>query len=276
MGDNMMKSTLYWFISAAVIFAACESESPLIPSSELIVVRAYLYSGEPVTDVQLSYTYDLGIDTTSGPPINDARVVLAKDEHIYELVPSAGDSGYYHYPGSDLSVEVGDIFRISIEYDEQTITATTIIPPPPENVTISSNEFVIDAESGPFGARNDTSTITVTWLNPDGSFYFILVENLEATLTPVDDRFGDFLGRFRSFRSSPRDSDNYVIRRLDVTYLGEHEVRVYKVNQEYADLFEFGQQDSRNLNEPASNIENGLGVFAGFSSDVVHFAVRTK
>jgi len=44
------------------------------------------------------------------------------------------------------------------------------------------------------------------------------------------------------------------------------QTRVYKVNQEYADLFVFGTQDSRNLNEPLTNIKNGLGIFAGFSS----------
>jgi hypothetical protein len=41
-------------------------------------------------------------------------------------------------------------------------------------------------------------------------------------------------------------------------------------------LYAFGQQDSRHLNEPETNIKNGLGVFAGFSSAAVRFVVRQK
>jgi hypothetical protein len=45
------------------------------------------------------------------------------------------------------------------------------------------------------------------------------------------------------------------------------------VNQEYADLYENRQQDSRNLTEPLSNVNNGLGIFTAFSYDVAYFEV---
>jgi len=48
-------------------------------------------------------------------------------------------------------------------------------------------------------------------------------------------------------------------------------VSVYRVNQEYADLYEGRRQDSRDLNEPSTNIENGLGVFSAFNSDSTFF-----
>ncbi|MDA3862202.1 MAG: hypothetical protein PF445_13365 [Melioribacteraceae bacterium] len=46
---------------------------------------------------------------------------------------------------------------------------------------------------------------------------------------------------------------------------------LYRVNKEYVDLYESRDQDSRNLNEPLTNIENGLGVFSAFASDSVYF-----
>ena len=70
--------------------------------------------------------------------------------------------------------------------------------------------------------------------------------------------------------------NRYSIQRADLTYFGEHRAKVYKVNREYANLYAFGQQDSRHLNEPETNIKNGLGVFAGFSSAAVRFVVRQK
>jgi hypothetical protein len=46
-------------------------------------------------------------------------------------------------------------------------------------------------------------------------------------------------------------------------------VRVYRVNKEYADLYRSRQQDTRSLNEPLTNVQNGLGVFSAFASDSV-------
>lgn len=52
-----------------------------------------------------------------------------------------------------------------------------------------------------------------------------------------------------------------------------HEAEVYRVNGEYAQVYENRTQDSRDLNEPPSNIRNGLGVFSAFNSLSVSFEV---
>ena len=39
-----------------------------------------------------------------------------------------------------------------------------------------------------------------------------------------------------------------------MTHLGKHRVKVCRVNQEYADLYQSRNQDSRDLNEPLTNI----------------------
>jgi len=58
-----------------------------------------------------------------------------------------------------------------------------------------------------------------------------------------------------------------------VKHYGTHKVTVYHVKEEYADLFENRTQDSRDLNQPPSNIENALGIFTGFASQSVFFEV---
>jgi hypothetical protein len=258
----------------AVLFAAslaalsgCDSTSPLLPESELIVVRAYLYAGEPVTDVQLTTTFALTTGDTAGQPINDAKVALEKAGKIYRLTASPGDSGYYHYAGNDLAVQVGDRFKISVERSGQIATGETMIPAPPQNLALSKTELVIDTNT-PF----DTSSITISWQGEE-TFYFVVVENLEASPTPINQFPGRIGAQFRSFRSRPFRELSYTIRRFDLAYFGNHRARIYKVNQEYANLYAFGLQDSRNLNEPETNIKNGLGVFAGFSSAAVNFRV---
>ena len=48
-------------------------------------------------------------------------------------------------------------------------------------------------------------------------------------------------------------------------------MRVWRNNEEYAQLYASRQQDSRDLNEPATNIHGGLGVFSAFSADTTSF-----
>ncbi|KAA3656051.1 MAG: DUF4249 family protein [Calditrichaeota bacterium] len=268
-----MRQIILFFLSIlALVLWGCEENSPLVPESQQVVVRAYIYANEPVDDIQLTTTYSITSEDTVGAPLNDATISLVKNGQTYALVPSAGDSGYYHYPGDDLQVDVGDEFEIVVEHNGETITGKTMVPSPPVDVAISKDVYTIDTSA--FGFRGDTSSVTVSWNQEDeDTFYFIVVENIEAELVYIDERFGDMLRGIRRFRSHPIKDDEYQIQRFDLTFQGMHDVRVYKVNQEYADLYEFGLQDSRNLNEPKSNIQNGLGVFAGFSSATVQFTV---
>lgn len=66
-------------------------------------MHGYIYAGEPVDDIQITTTLPLGSETTSAPPVNDAHVVLQKENKLYPLVPGPGDSGYYRYEEKDLN-----------------------------------------------------------------------------------------------------------------------------------------------------------------------------
>jgi len=265
-----MKKLFFLFLAAGLAaLSGCDADSSLLPENESLVVRAYLYAGERVTDVQVATTFGLTSGDSVGLPINHAKVSLEKAGSIYALTANRGDSGYYHYAGNDLMVNTGDLFKIAVEHNGQTATGETIIPAPPRQLTISKNELLVNT-STPF----DTSSLTLNWETED-TFYFVVVENLEALPTPINQTPfpGGPRGQLRSFRSRPIRESSYTIRRFDLTYLGEHRAKVYKVNREYANLYAFGQQDSRQLNEPETNIKNGLGVFAGFSSAAAKFRV---
>ena len=57
---------------------------------------------------------------------------------------------------------------------------------------------------------------------------------------------------------------------------GLHRIKVFRVNEEYANLYESVEQDSRDLNEPLTNIKNGLGIFTAFSCETVFLNVVRK
>ena len=114
-------------------------------------------------------------------------------------------------------------------------------------------------------------TLTVNWEQVNDALCYILVENIDTNPVAVVSKFNQKPGRFIS---QPIAAGEYTVNAMMMTHLGKHRVKIYRVNQEYADLYQSRNQDSRDLNEPLTNIVNGLGVFSAFNSDSVFFDFR--
>ena len=275
----MRKIILFIVISAFIGITGCtEKTSPLESFvDDTVVIRAFLYAGEPVSDIRITSVLPLGSEEETVPPINDAQVAIIKNGNRYVLEPSPGDSGYYHYSGSDLTIQTGDNLRIEVNSFNKLAAGETVVPEPPDNVTISGDKILVPNFGegfGGFGRFNIDTTrmrLTVNWENDVASLHFITVENVETEPQQIDTGIPFF--RNRRFISQPTSRNNYVVSFMNVTHLGDHIVKVYRINQEYADLYGTSSQDSRDLNEPLTNIENGLGVFSAFNSKSVSFYV---
>jgi hypothetical protein len=243
------------------------------------VVRAFLYAGEPVADIRLSWTTTLSDADTIPAPINDADVALIRGGVRYALVRASGDSGYYRYAGNDLVVHEGDVFDFEARVGDRLITATTTVPTRPGVVTKSADTIKVpDFNSFTPGQRPnfELTTVTVHWPKSPGSLYYVTLENLESNPVSIADSLGRF--RFGPARTvfSPTAADSLAIGFNQVKYYGQHRVRVYRVNDEYAQLYATQQQDSRDLNEPFSNVHGGLGVFSAFASDTTRVVVAKQ
>ena len=115
---------------------------------------------------------------------------------------------------------------------------------------------------------------SITWDNPAGDYYYVVI-NSEDPDDPdyiLPDFVRDFIGDFELI-TEPTTANFYEIIPLTLNWVGPHYVTVYQVNQEYADLFENREQDSRDLTEPPTNIEGGLGIFTAFNGYVQDFEV---
>ncbi len=274
-----MKQVFISLVATFIIIAGCSQNSPLGPSNEQIVVRGYIYANEPITDILITSTLPLGSEETKSPPVNDANVALVKNGNTYSLTPSAGDSGYYHYEGDDLSASPGDVFEIRVEHNGSVTTATTTVPAPPEDVSISSDKMIIPTSGFSFGSPDDsTGFVIIHWKEDASSLFYVVVENIEENPEEIS-RFGGFGGNDRigrRFVFPPTNNNEFRIQRFSLSYYGQHIAKIYRVNQEYADLYQSRTQDSRDLNEPLTNIENGLGVFSAFASKMVKFTVVSE
>jgi hypothetical protein len=276
---------IYTGLFLAFLIAGCTNTED-VQKDDLVVVEGYLFQGEQVDSIHLTNTVSFNSGDTIYPPVTDATVTIKNNSNDYVL-KNIGN-GYYSYDGTGLQIIVGDTYSLKITSGDQSITSSTIVPSIPENVVISDTILSIDTTFtfGPPSQRDTTqqSGITITWSNPDDDYFFIVIQSTDSTSADIVYNTGNMPGGFTpptgsgtnrgfNYRSEPFKGTSYTINSQSLTKYGMHRLRVYRVNQEYADLYENRQQDSRNLTEPITNIVNGLGVFTAFSYSEATFTV---
>ena len=277
--DRSPLSVLLYPLLALILLAGCDSITVTDQAGDEIVVEAFLFAGEPVDDIRLTEVLALDAEDLTQVPVTDAAVSLYKDGRQYDLVHT-DVAGTYAYLRADLTVEEGDIFELEVLNGDQVITAETTVPRPPENLELSDVLLPIPqiGIGGPGGARPDRSrfesSLTLTWTNPDADHHYVVIEDqVEGEPNYILPEF--IRERFEGFQfiTEPTTENFYDVRILDLEIYGRHRVILYRVNEEYANLYENREQDSRDLNEPPSNINGALGVFSAFNSVAADFDV---
>ena len=259
-----------------LIGLGCDTQNFSPYNSETVVIEGFLYAGVPVDSFYVSELIPLISDEDSTYEINDAEVYLSWGDSDFLLTPMSGNDGYYEYSGSDLSIEVGESYQMNLTYAGKEISANTTVPSSPTGLTLSLESIEIEEinDFEDLQDRNDTLLIEVQWNNSSGDFYYVVVENIESNPKEINQM--DFGGMGRpnfQITTEPTSLDVHNIRAMELSQYGTHRVVLYHVNQEYADLFESYDQDSRTLTEPLTNIDNGVGIFSSFSSDTTYFEV---
>ncbi len=276
----MTKNTIY-LAFCSLLLISCEEENLNNIAANQFVVEAFLYAGEPVNDIKVKSIYGLSEEEDLSIPIDDAQLTLTKNNRQYPLVSSGAD-GYYHYPGNDLLVETNDIFTLEVVHNGITAKAQTTVPTPTIGLNLSQD--TIKVPQLPFSAGRDSiasvigsfmrnSRIDATWQNPNNDLYFMVVEAQSALNDPIfPGQVLESLSRFK-FVSEPTDDTSLTFLGGSLVSFGAYEVKVYHINREYAALYENRTQDSRDLNQPPSNVENALGVFSAFNSQDESFVL---
>ncbi len=261
------------------VLSGCFSTELEFEEQYLIVVEAYIYAGTNLTNINLTSMISFGNDSTGGEGIEDALVTLGKDSRIWLLQHNPDSAGNY-IPEQDITVEPGDTFSLMIEAGGMMLQSSTVVPDLPPEINLSASSIYIPKVDNPRdqGQIDFPDPIELTWDNPDKRYYYFRIENIERDPEsimpdPPDDMPFAKGGFAFQMVTRPVNDDLYRITTRELTHFGTHRLIVYSVNQEYVNLFETQEQDTRKLNEPFTNIENGLGIFTSFSSDTLFFEV---
>ena len=257
---------------------ACEQETIATLQTETPVIEGYIFAGQPIDSIRITQSINYAGDDTL-LTIDNLVVTISDGTEFAELTP-IGD-GYYQHPA--FIIQENTSYTLEFTFNDKFTTANTYVPYR-QATEISHEEISMEQiEDFGFGVNQDVDPIDINWENTEGDYYYVLVENVDENpeyinlfLQEIFEEQGGEFPRF-GFITEPQITDQYSINtRQEIQQFGLHRVIVFRVNPEYAALYESASNSSITLSEPPSNVENGLGIFTGISSDTLYFEVKKQ
>lgn len=275
-----------FLITFQCILWSCTETNTVINPGDKPIIEAYLAPNHQVS--MKVYTEIPYSDTSEGKSevIDGLTIKLTGSNGKVFTLKSIG-GGLYESAKNELIGAAKTTYTMEFDYKGRKVSASTEIPAKPVSFAIDKTEISrtqIDLSSGmpsfgggggPFGGGGETNTsVTLTWSNPENVYHFVAVENTETSpvqvlIPPTGATFPNF-----RFTNEPLTGTNNILRSQSFEYFGKHDIILYRVNSEYAALYQSSGTTSQNLSTPPSSISNGLGIFTGINADTLKFVVK--
>lgn len=284
---NIHKLTLLLVLQ--YILMSCTDTNTVVKPGDKPIIEAYLAPNHKVS--MKVYTEIPYSDTSEGQSeaIDGLTIKITGSDGKNFILNSIG-GGIYESGSTELVGLANSTYTMSFDYNGRTISASTIIPEKPSNYKIDKTEISrtqIDLSSGgfpgggpgggggPFGGGGETNTsVELTWSNTNNAYYFVAAQNTETSpvailIPPTGSTFPSF-----RFNEQPTTGLSQLLRSQSFQYFGDYDLILYRVNTEYAALYQSAGTTSQNLSTPPSSITNGLGIFSGINADTLKFVVK--
>ena len=197
----------------------------------------------------------------------DSLSVRVFDGNLYyELIP-IGDGKYTH---SNIEISQFSTFELEFHYNNWLVSSITTVPEKPVNLYLSDSSVKV---SDNVFTGNDPAALELSWDNTDGSYYFLLIENMESNPTPIYDN-SNVSSVNQSFNLAPTQSDHYSMNTRRFSYYGKHRIILFHINPDLAVLYEDSDDTSQNITNPPTELENAFGIFTGVNSDTLYVNVN--
>ncbi len=259
-------------VVALFLMTSCTEEVTEIVV-ETAVVESYLIPGEDAS-VKLSRLIPFSEEGYTGPvTIDSAEVYIEYNGKEYLLLPVDSVPGYYVCGDTALKIISGEDYSLQLEHDGVEVSAVTTIPSKPQGLSLSDIYYYFDPNGILPGY---TDPLEVSWSNPDGVYFQIVVEYLDETYKPINEYLDpNSYDSYRVISSGALSNDTYnLIPRRQLAFYGNYKLTLYRINDEYVDLLNSNNdQTTLSITEPKTNVNNGLGIFTGINFDVIYFKV---
>ncbi len=236
--------------------------------NDKILVESFIKHGQLHNTIEIRLFSPLS-DVEPAPlftPVNTQILNLSKNVSLF---PEFESTGVFKLNSESLRLGEEDILELRINYNDETIIATTTIPNRTFSINLSNPDlkinYVVDAIP---------NRITLRW-EPEFAPDYYLVEIDTATNNPVainpdrinSDPENPYINRI----GIPFSGSEIEISYPAVTHFGRHRVVLYHISKDFYDLYNNPVQGSYNkLNQ---SVINGLGIFTAMNSDTIYFRV---
>lgn len=267
-----MNKIIYITALITLLYSSCTKDDLNTEvDNDFVVVEAYLESDKLVS-VQLTKMIPYSDEEYTGSLTVDTAIVFVKNNGIdYLLAPVENEPGQYKSIDTSFKAIEGDSYYLSFEYNGEIVSSNTIIPLKPVGAELSITQLYF--EFGTPGGGSMPEPVTVSWENPEDLYHLVIVEYLESTYAPINENLDSTtFDQHVKVSSEPIKGTSYNLNIMrNLMFFGNYKIMVYRINEEYVNLYENVNQSSLNLTEPLTNIENGLGLFTGVSSVSLDF-----
>jgi len=255
-------------VTGLFLLSACKKNNSDILATNKPVVEAYLIPGQPLS-VKV-YQQKLLTDTaTYGPALTGLSISISDGSKSIKLAESA--SGTYTYADQSF-ITNGKTYTMQFNYDNVTISATTIMPGKPANFTLSDSVFHVPSSVNPLYA--DVVRGTIKWTNPDSLYHLLVFKNLDN-----DPYYISYIRSENkpSFQINTDQASYYNLLQSSFNYYGHYKVILMRVNKEYIDILttNISRNSQTLINEP-TKVTNGLGIFTAMQTDTLSLRVTTQ
>lgn len=229
------------------------------------VVQAYLVPGVPV-EVKVYYQKFMEDTITYGYPVTDLNLKLSNGTE--QVLLSETSPGVYGYADPGF-VKDHQHYSLSFEHLGKTISAETTVPDKPTGFTASSTTQIIPEFS--FGTTpEEFQPVFFNWNNAAKENYMMVFKNTDVSKIPADYRFSR---TYRDMEYILGTVSAYQTQQMGFNYLGNYQVLLFHINEEYSKAISSNSSNSLNLTPQYTNVVNGLGIFTAMRADTLNILV---
>jgi hypothetical protein len=257
------------FLGVLLIDACSKDLIMPLNSDNIAVVESYLYAGDSLIRVNISKPLPFSSDTNEVKEYIPGLTLQINGTTLTESEP-----GHYLLSLGKNGVQPGTAFTLKFRYADDTVSSSTDIPEIPINFAMSASVLYTNRITSSSGfVPGPMEDIDLTWYNEDESYFYVSIEYLEDSLDYINYNMADLdLSRIQGINPINSAGTRLGIRNLN--FFGKYRVVLFKVNQEFVDLYQHLTSNSNNLTNPVTAIKNGYGIFTGMSSDTLSLEVK--
>jgi len=248
---------------------------------EQLIVTGFIYAGAPIDSVIVQRTTPFGekIDAiTSG--VDSATVKVTVDGVAHTLQPT-GKQGRYYLPASELIVEGGKSYYLTVDYGNHHLSAVTVVPKPIQFTGLDDSlrgtrTLVLDTTN--YGAFR--YTLTAGPIDDPNRKYMLQITSLDTTI-----------GRIKTPQEGPPfDSTGYVRYSFLQTapslplsgrmfgWFGPQRIAFLAIDTNWVDYERqtVAGGDPSGYQSTLNHIQNGIGVWGSAARDTVTIYLKPK